>query len=311
VDNVEEGTAPAAATPDTGTAPGSGEPSGYDKGDYLARVEHEPEFAVSQVKEKDRKITELQENTRRFDGLDEYLTVLGGADGLKRYVENTYSIINSQPQLAAALTESLQTGQVPTIPALEPAGQETDDDVYVDPDIKALRQQVSDLTAKLDSQSQVLDRRFAQAETRSFKGGIDENVKSIMDKFAVNDEIREEMTKTITDRVREAETKAKSGDSSSLQLLNSLSGPEGAKTLRMLVVDITDRHAGAIEAARQNSAAETVQSRATGDPGTGRSAGGGAPGSVSTKTADWVQQALEKNAKSIGRDANKVFNPLT
>lgn len=273
---------------------------GYDKGDYLARVQHEPEFAVTQVREKDKLINEQSKKLKMFSGIEDYVQATGSSEALRQYVEFA-ARVKQNPQLATLVEESLRTGQVPGMTEAKP---DDADDPYLDPEIKTLREQVRRLESSLGEHNQ----RFVQAETRSLKTGVESNVAAIMDRYGVNDGVREALGEVINRRVQDAQLRAERGDAQSLKLLESLAHPkEGIDTLRMIASSVIDEHMEAIVAARQSKATGAVKASSTGTPGSAASAGGGPPTKNPAPVGNWVQAILEKTIKESGGDPNKAF----
>lgn len=307
-----EGAAAAEGTPVEGAQAGGGMPGSgtHDPGDYMARISNEPEFAVDQIKDKDRKISSLNERLKGLEGVDELVEAAGSVDNLRGYVTTGFGVLQ-RPELNKVVEEALRTGVVPGFQT-EPQGDAVDDDPYGDPDIKELRKTITSLTDKLETMSQQNDQRFAQAETRGSMAIVNDNVDKVLETYGVNDEIRSKLSETISRKVKEAEMGARQGNQQHLNLLNTLAGPQGVETMKMMTLGVIEENMEAIVAARQNGAARSAQAHSTETPSPVRTAGGDSGHSEITPVGDWVRRRLEENTKRAGRDPAKIWHtPLS
>ncbi len=283
---------------------GAVEQGGYDKGDYIARIKNEPDFAAEQVREKDKKYTELQGRHKQLEPLEEYVRVAGGSENLIRHVDLGV-FVGSNPQLMEAVETVRRTGQ---LPEAQPTGQADDDDPYTDPEIKELRTMVRELTASNESLQVQVNQRFAQADARSMKAGIDQNVDAVIQKYAVTDDLKQKIVNAIGSQVSEAERSVNSADPAvaerSRQLLEMLHGDKGQETLlRMIAPTILEDDAlRTIVQAKESSRVETVANQDTGAPSRVRTAGGDPQAQELTYSPNLVRDALARNLRRDNRD---------
>lgn len=292
-----------AAAVDDGGQP-NGVPGGYDKGDYLARVMNEPEFAAEQVREKDRKIDEANKKLSKYGPIAQYVEAVG-AEGLQQFIDTGNAVL-SNPQLAALVEEVRRTGQLPTA---QPVGQETDDDPYEDPSVKELRMQLRELKASNERLQQEYSQRFAQAETRGLQTGIEKNIQTIMQQYGVNDSLREKLAQEINTRVQQGSKEAERGNKEALNMLSMLSGEMGVETLKRIIapVILDEENLMSIASVRQTSKAKGLAAQSTGEPSSARTAGGGGLPPATRMTPNFVQQALEKATKEAGADPRNLW----
>lgn len=293
---------------------------GYDKGDYIARVKNEPEFAAEQVREKDKKYTELQNQYKRFANLEPYVDAVG-AESVQQYLE-VAAVVQNHPQLAEIVNEVRRTGQLPTLPqqqAQQGSGQDNDDDLYMDPverELKTLRQELASLKDSNATLQGQLNQQFAQANARSMKAGIDKNVDAVMGRYAVNDEIREKLATAIERQVSEAERNANSQNRAlaeqSIQLLEMLHGDKGEETLLRMIAPVLLESDGlkAIALASETKRVKDAASQDTGSPAATRTAGGDSQAQELSYSPNLVRDALARNLKKADRDPSTYrFTP--
>lgn len=276
----------------------------YDKGDYIARIMHEPDFAAEQVREKDRQINEVKQALKKVEGLDRFVDAAGGVDNLIELVNTGYTVSNN-PQVREVVDGFLRTGQ---LPAAEQSGQEDDEDPYEDPSVKSLRKELREAKDALSKMQGEYNQRFAQAETRSLQTGIEGNIKKFMDSYGVNDALREKIASEINSRVTQGQKAAQGGDQQALNMLSMLAGEHGLETLTRIAAPVLldPENMRAIASARETKKAQTVAQQSTGSPSAARTAGGGEPAAVNYGPG-FVREALEKATKNAGRDPNRLW----
>lgn len=285
-----------------------GDSAEYDRGDYISRVRNEPDFAAEQVREKDRKINELNQSMKRLGALDPYVTAAGGVDELLAYINAGNTVLSNQ-QIKQFVEEYARTGQLPTA-APQQQGQEDDDDPYADPEVKSLKQQVRELKASLEQLGGQYNQRFAQAETRSMQAGIEKNIGSLMDLYAVDDTVRQKLSDVIESQVKRAEKAAESGDSDALRILSQLHGATGIDVLKRMAAPVLlePEVMRAIALSKESSQAGRVAAQSTGTPARTQSANG-KPSMPDQKLPihEYVRQVLERNTKAANRDPGSLW----
>ena len=126
---------------------GQPEGSGNPTEDYLGRIKSDGEFAVQQIRDKDRAISKSQESLKKVEAILPYVDQLGGGQRIYQLLEE-YARIKSNPAMATQVDSFLTTGRAPT--------SSEDDSLYEEPEneavtelkqeLAALKQQVSQAT---------------------------------------------------------------------------------------------------------------------------------------------------------------------
>lgn len=137
------------ATPATNPA-SQGGATAADPGDYLARIRAEPDFAVEQIREKDRKVTEIsqrqKELQKKLGSLSGVIDQLGGGDGVYQQLARLDRFLGN-PALRKTLEHYERTG---TLPASGQDGYGMDPEPE-DPQMKAISELQHKIT-QLESQ---------------------------------------------------------------------------------------------------------------------------------------------------------------
>ena len=122
------------------------DPPGRGSGDYLARVRAEPEFAVDQVREKDRTIGRIGGEAaalrKRWESLDPMYERLGGAAGILDLLTQYNNLLGNK-SMAETVNAYLQSGTLP--------GGTRDDSGRLEdePDLDRFRGQIQNLESKV------------------------------------------------------------------------------------------------------------------------------------------------------------------
>ncbi len=300
---AEETTEGAEATAGTaGAEGGEGQPEGHDRGDYDARITSEPDFALEQVKAKDRRITELTKVSGRVSKIDPLLDQVGGQDGLLSLAQ-TGAAVQQNPHLQEYVNEVLRTGQVPT-PA--ESGQEGgEEDPYEDPAIKEMRTKLRESEERFEHLSQRLD----STETRGFRGSIERNLIEHINSLPDVGDLREKAKNSIVERIEAAEAASQRGDPLGRSTLESLGGPTGMETLRLITAPLWIENTIAIARHMEAAEAAPVEAHSTGAR-TSTNTTGGDLAKVDTRNipvAVLARQTLERETRKQGRDPLKVW----
>ena len=202
---------------------------------YHDRIRSEAEFAVEEVQKKDRYIGELHEKQAKYKGLDQYIDALGSSDALVEMAALGHRI-ETNPELKQALQDAMNGTSKPTTLVAE-----EEEEIY-DPEIKSMRDTVRRELNARDEVIRDLQARLDKTEAVTLKGSLEENMEKALSTFSDDSESLAEATQEIQKAVDQLERQAKSGDRSAAQQLESLGGPMGDRTLKMMTVDIRDNY---------------------------------------------------------------------
>jgi hypothetical protein len=269
---------------------------------YHDRIRTEADFAVEEVQKKDRYINELHEQMGKFKPLKQYVDAVG-ADELER-LARIGSQIETNPQARQALQDIL-SGK----PAQAPKQEEEEDEIY-DPEIKALRSRYDN---KLNEMYQIIrdqQSRLDKTETVSLKASLEDNMEQALKLFAGDTESLAGATEEISAAIQRLERAASNGDRSAAKQLNDLAGPQGARTLKMMTMEIYEKSVEKRLAAKNKPNGEVIRSKATDERSTTRSTlpvetvGIKSGVRVNSQVA---KELLEKVTRKLGRDPNTLW----
>jgi hypothetical protein len=269
---------------------------------YHDRIRVEPDFAVDEIKNKDRYIGELHEKAVRFKSLEQYVDAVGG-DELAR-LAGIGNQIETNPQLKQVLQDALN-GVVQKTPVIE------EEEEIFDPEIKAIRNRYD---SELDEQKLVirdLQSRLNQTEAISLTGSLTENMEAALSTFSDDPESLEAAQIELKQAVSQLETAAKNGNRSAASQMQDLGGDKGTKTMEMMTIDIYKKYvAKKLELASNQPNGEIMLSKATDAKSTTRSPLPSdtiaiKPGRV---TSELVDQVMQKVARKMGKDPATLFN---
>ena len=206
----------------------SAEETGAGNVNYHDRIRVEPDFAVDEVRKKDKYINELHTKVNKLKGLEQYVDAVGDADSLIELASLGHNV-RSNPSLYEALQNALN--------GKAPAQSEPEEEIY-DPEVKMVN-------AKIAEQNQIirdLQNRLNQTEVVGLKASLGENVAQALTTFESDPDLLEEAKGEIQRAVKGLEKAAANGDRSAQQQLSQLAAPGGSKTLRMMTLDIYDKY---------------------------------------------------------------------
>lgn len=147
----------AVVTSDAASVPSDGTPAAQPvqdtKGDFEQRVKTDPEFALAQVKEAQRRLTQYQ--TKFGKDVEQVVDAVGGKDALMGHLRRLNTIV-SNPAMRQLVEEFERTGTLPTRAAVNQANNTAtaDADDYEEPwtrDLRQSQQEVASLRAELNS----------------------------------------------------------------------------------------------------------------------------------------------------------------
>lgn len=282
------------------TQPAVTETAETDGVNYHDRIRSEPDFAVTEVQGKDRYIGELHEKALPYKPLEQYVSAVGG-DEIAR-LANVGSEIERSPHRQAII--DIMNG------VTQAAAPEPEPEIY-DPEIKAMNDKFSPEILALQQANTDLTNRLNKSEAMGLTTVLTENMETALTTFKDNPALMEEAQAEITRAVGSLEKAAASGDRSAASQLENLAGTQGAKTLRMMTIDIYDKYvAHKLEGATNQPNGEAILGKATDARTITRSA---LPvDSVVVKTggritSNTVADVMAKVARKMGKDSNALF----
>lgn len=247
-------------------------------------------------------VNEFQEKYERLASLERYVDALGSPDALIELAQAGHQF-RTDPLIQAALQAARE----------KPVEQEPEPEIY-DPEVKALKGRYDPVIQQLQEQNAQLQERLNRAEVSGLKTVVEKNVEDALSRFK-DDKGLFDQAKTEIDRaVAGLEQRASRGDRDAISQLESLGGPGGSKTLRMMTIDVYDKLVDKKLANPVNGvkpgATDGLLAKATDARQTTRAA---LPANtVAIKpgvkiTAEITRQALERATELAGRDPDKLW----
>ena len=152
----------------TDTPPGSRE-----SGDYLARVRGDGEFAVDEIRNKDRAVTKANQDAQalkeRWESIDPFYDQLGGGQGVLNNLSRLNTLLTN-PQMKKMVEQFEKSGTVPTGDE-DWEYEDTETSKPWESDIHSMQEQLQSLTTRVTQQD--LDDHFTRIR-REFSGDWDE-----------------------------------------------------------------------------------------------------------------------------------------
>jgi hypothetical protein len=248
-------------------------------------------------------VNEYQEKYERLAALERYVDALGSPDALIELAQAGHQF-RTDPQIQAALQAARE----------KPVEKEPEMEFY-DPEVKSLKSQYDPQISELKAQNAQLQERLNRTEVASLKSVVEENVKSALSKFEGDPELSTQARTEIERAIASLEQRASQGDRNAIAQLESLGGPGGAKTFRMMTIETYDKLVDKKLAGQVNNTKTSVTdgllNKATDARHTTRAA---LPtSSVALKpgvkvTAEITRQILERATEMAGKDPNKLWS---
>lgn len=248
-------------------------------------------------------VNEYQEKYERLAALERYVDALGSPDALIELAQAGHQF-RTDPQIQAALQAAKE----------KPAETEPEMEFY-DPEVKTLKSQYDPVINELKAQNAQLQERLNRTEVASLKTVVEGNVEAALASFKDDPDLLKQARAEIERAVTGLEQRAQRGDQGAIAQLESLGGPGGSKTFRMMTLDTYDKLVEKKLANPVNNvkpeATTALLSKATDARHTTRAA---LPASsVAVKpgvkiTAEITRQILERATEMAGKDPNKLWS---
>lgn len=248
-------------------------------------------------------VNEYQEKYERLAALERYVDALGSPDALIELAQAGHQF-RTDPQIQAALQAAKE----------KPVEQEPETEFY-DPEVKTLKSQYDPIISELRAQNAQLQERLNRAEVTGLKSVVEGNVETALASFKDDPDLLKQARAEIERAVTGLEQRAARGDQGAIAQLESLGGPGGSKTFRMMTLDTYDKLVEKKLSGQVNNikpgATDGLLTKATDARHTTRAA---LPASsVAVKpgvkvTAEITRQILERATEMAGKDPNKLWS---
>ncbi|GEM_PF-3862608 len=245
--------------------------------DFRARVASDPEFAWEQIVKRDQKVSEHMNRMKELEPFAKLMEVAGGAEQVQQHL-TTLARIQQMPDLAELVTKSLMEGRV-ALPAQATGNAATEEDEWIDPDVKAAVDPVMAQVNALQEQLAQVTSQLNQTDLRSQERFVEQNTLGALEMFKSDPEALKEAQEVLEREVRATYQRAQGGEVQQAELYKQISAPGGQRILEGVLFDTYRKWAPRLVAASQTNNepnADRVLGRAT-DP---RPVNAARPGSV-------------------------------
>lgn len=295
------------AAGELGVTDGASQEQGQAAGtDLKSRVLQGGDFAWEQIQKRDRHASELANRVKDLEPVEQLVKFAGSPDRLFQLTD-LGNRVTQVPGLLQVVQQAIATGRV-ELPQQTATQNGQDDDEWIDPDAKkvrdTLREEIADLRAQLGDLSRVA----SSADVRSKEQRVKANIERVLDEFGKDPEAHTEASKIIMDRYKAALTAAERGDQVQARLIDQLASEDGIGVLEFITMPVYKRHAAKLAAAANTSAstgAQATGSKSTDDRTVNPSRPGNAPLPPRPKgkvTDQYVLQVLQEAARRKGID---------
>jgi len=190
-------------------------------------IETSAEQTTEPVAEVAAPVNEYQEKYERLAALERYVDAVGGTDALIELASAGHRYQND-PQIQSILRAAAEPPAPP------------EEEIY-DPEVKALKGRYDPIINDLRQQNADLQSRLSKAEVNSLKTVLTSNVEAALSTFKDDPDLFKQAAAEIDRAVSHAERLAANGDRNAIGQLEQLSGPGGAKTLKMMTIDLYEK----------------------------------------------------------------------
>lgn len=272
--------------------------------DLKTRVMQGGDFAWEQIQKRDRHSSELANRVKELEPVEQLVKFAGGDTNRLFQLTDLGNRVTQVPGLLQVVQQAIQTGRV-ELPQQTATQNGQDDDEWIDPDAKkvrdTLREEISDLRVQLGQLQHVA----TGADVRSKMQRVEANIDKVLEQFGTVTEARDEAFKAIHERVRSASIAAENGDAMQAKLIDQLSSKDGVEILDVLAMPVFKKYAPKLVAASNSSTstgAPAAGSRSTDDRTVNPSRPGATPlpprpkgGRTSDSYVLQVMQAIARN----------------
>lgn len=217
---------------------------------FWDRVGSDPDYAREQIRKRDATVSSLSNRMKDLEPVEQLVKLAGGPDQLFQLAQ-VGSEINRVPGLSQLVQQALATGRVDFGQQQNQNAQE-EDDQWIDPDVKKVRDSLSNELNSLKQQLAQLSQTALSADVRSKEQRLRENVERVLDDFGDHDEARSEAARIMQETVHRALKAAERGDQTQAALISQLSEESGINILRSVSHDTFRKYFGPKSGAKAN-----------------------------------------------------------
>ena len=222
--------------------------------DLKTRVMEGGDFAWEQIQKRDRHSSELANRVKALEPIENLVTMAGGSDQLIEFAQ-LGSRVRQVPGLADVVQQALQTGRV-DLPQQASQDDQDEDDEWLDPDAKKIRDSLNSKIADLEDRYAALQQVASGADLRSKESRVQKNIDTVLSEFEGNEDAFKEASQVVMDQYRAAQRAAESGDTVQAQLIDQLASEKGVEILNFVTMPVYKKHAAKLVSASNTSTAE-------------------------------------------------------
>ncbi len=211
------------------------EPQGGGQPSFQDRVRNDPDYAWEQIRKRDAMASTYANRIKEMEPIAQLVQFAGGAEPLIDAATN-WTRVNQIPGLAQLVQSALATGRVESAAPTRNAQEE--DDAWIDPDVKKVRDQFRAENENLRSELAELRQMASGADIRARDAGLRENVEQVLEMFGDNAEARMKAADRMRDAVATAMSRAQRGDETQAALIRQLSEPGGIAVLESVAFPV-------------------------------------------------------------------------
>lgn len=223
--------------------------------DLKSRVLAGGDFAWEQIQKRDRHASELANKVKELEPIEQLVKFAGDPNRVFSLVDLGNRVAQN-PELLQVVQNAIQTGRV-ELPKAAQDGQ--DDDEWIDPDAKKVKDVLTQKISALEQRLSDLGRVASSAELRANEQRIEANIQKALKDFEADQDAFAEASKAIMDRYKAAYRAAENGDSTQSRLLDQLASESGHEILDVITGPIFRRHAAKLVAAANTSTQSAAQ----------------------------------------------------
>ena len=235
--------------------------------DLKTRVMQDGDFAWEQIQKRDRHASTLANRVKELEPVEQLVKFAGGDTNRLFQLTDLGNRVTQVPGLLQVVQQAIQTGRV-ELPQQTATQNGQEDDEWIDPDAKKVRDQLTSNISDLEQRYAALSQIATGADVRSKMQRVEANIDKVLEQFGTVTEARDEAFKAIHDRVRSASIAAENGDTMQAKLIDQLSSDGGVEILDVLAMPVFKKYAPKLVAASSTSTsagAPAAGSRSTDD----------------------------------------------
>ena len=295
------------AVEELGATDGGAQEQGQAAGtDLKSRVLQGGDFAWEQIQKRDRHASELANRVKDLEPVEQLVKFAGSPDRLFQLTD-LGNRVTQIPGFLQVVQQAIAKGRV-ELPQQTATQNGQDDDEWIDPDTKKVRDKLQSEIADLRNQLGGLSQIALSADVRSKEQRVKANVERVLSEFDKDSDAHLEASKIIHDRYKAALAAAERGDAVQARLIDQLASEDGIGVLEFITMPVYKKYAAKLTAASNTQAsagAPAVGSKSTDEKTVNPSRPGSTPMPPRPKgkvTDQYVLQVLQEAARRKGID---------